>query len=43
MPPYPNTPAQWRSELTSLREDLVDEQLPVIVSGDFNATHDHRA
>lgn len=43
MPPYPNTSAQWRSELTSLREDLVDEQLPVIVSGDFNATHDHRA
>ena len=45
VPPWPREPSEWVRELGLLRQLLakipVDDG-PVVVAGDFNATHDHR-
>ncbi|MFT3662290.1 MAG: endonuclease/exonuclease/phosphatase family protein [Gordonia sp. (in: high G+C Gram-positive bacteria)] len=43
MPPYPDTSAQWRSELGRLHAEFRGATGPVIAAGDYNATYDHRA
>ncbi|MGV9712558.1 endonuclease/exonuclease/phosphatase family protein [Gordonia sp. NPDC003424] len=42
VPPYPGPAWQWDAEMRRLGAVLAAERLPVIVSGDFNSTFDHR-
>lgn len=41
LPPWPEPAWRWTQEMAVLGESIATEQLPVIISGDFNSTYDH--